>query len=156
MRNDQKRILIISERFPPVHSGGAERIAFLSAKGLQNRGWNVHVATFMTDVGSAYHVDGISVRSFHRAAYPFYWRTYRNMISHQSRRSLRRFIGGYDPGHVLIHNPHQFFSQSEWGHLLLSRRVAVTLHDAMLLAMSKIQLFYQIRADAKFLQKLLS
>jgi len=42
---ESKRLLIVSDRFPPHDRGGSERIAHLHAQGLRARGWDVAVFT---------------------------------------------------------------------------------------------------------------
>ena len=45
-----KRLLIVSDRFPPHDRGGSERIAHLNALGFRDRGWNVAVFTSFAPV----------------------------------------------------------------------------------------------------------
>lgn len=134
-----RSIIIISDSFPPDRTGGAERIALYSARTLAERGWRVSVVTFNNEEDHEYTIDGISVMSWFRKGYPFYWRTYRNIVSPYSYSRIRKYIHEQKPTHVLIHNAHQYVSLGLWNFAIKRYPTSIVLHDVMHVAMSKVR-----------------
>lgn len=143
-------IIIVSDGFPPERTGGAERIALYSALALMALGWRVSVVTFNDESDREYTIDGVSVKSWFRKSYPFYWRTYLNILSPSNYDRIREHIVVQKPEHILIHNAHHYVTLALWHFLLNRYPTSIVLHDVMHIAMSKVRPSDTSEVDSQF------
>jgi glycosyltransferase involved in cell wall biosynthesis len=135
------RLVILSDRIPPDHAGGAERVAWSLALGLRDAGHEVHVIT--TTPGQPFEAirDGISTYHLHTDTVER-WRAWRSVYNRQTIPELLRLIQKIQPDVVNAHNVHNALS---WGALAeiewCGFPVVFTAHDMMSVAYTKVDHF---------------
>jgi glycosyltransferase involved in cell wall biosynthesis len=135
------KIIILSDRIPPENVGGAGKVAWNLALGLQAAGHEVHViaATFKP----SFREQRSGIETYHlQTQYPIRWHSWVSLYNPQTVGPLRRLLKELKPDVVNGHNVHQYLSYA-------SLRVAhdlglpavFTSHDAMPFAYTKFDAF---------------
>jgi glycosyltransferase involved in cell wall biosynthesis len=136
------RVLILSDRIPPEHAGGAETIAWSLAGGLRDLGFDIHVAA--ATPGPAFEAirDGIPTYHLHVPAYRPRWRAYLSLYHPAAARGLCALYERLRPDVVNAHNVH---SHLTYFSLALARRMGIptvfSAHDVMPFAYAKLTFF---------------
>jgi glycosyltransferase involved in cell wall biosynthesis len=130
-------ILILSDGIPPEGKGGAERIAWESARLLASAGHSVSVLTTTqraeakgkpTTVAT---LDGITVYTHYTTYHPR-WRAWISLYNPGAVKEVRKIIRAIQPDIVHAHNIHAYLS---YGALGAVRKegipVLLTVHDVM-------------------------
>ncbi len=139
------RVVVLADRVPPHHQGGAEIVAWRMAEGLHTAGITVHVIT--THDGAPYEETrgGIVVHTLH-SRYPERWRAYLSLYNLQVLPALESLLARLKPDVVHAHNVHTHLS---YYSLEVARRLGIptvlTAHDVMPFAYGKLTHF--VRAD---------
>lgn len=135
------RLVILSDRIPPDHAGGAERVAWSLALGLRDAGHDVHVIASTT--GKPFEELREGIPTYHLYADTIErWRAWRSVYNRQTIRELLRLIQKIQPDVVNAHNVHNALS---WGALAeiewCGFPVVFTAHDMMSVAYTKVSHF---------------
>ena len=127
------KIVILSDKFPPDSSGGAEVIAYSLANILVERGHEVYVVTTTTDdknIGYTKEGNYTVHRIF--SNYNMRWRAYKSLCNRKVVRELEKIIRQINPDIVHVHNIHMHLS---YASLKISKKyskaVFLTFHDVM-------------------------
>jgi glycosyltransferase involved in cell wall biosynthesis len=135
------RLVVLSDRIPPEHAGGAERVAWLLAGGLRDAGHDVHVIASTAGKSFEETRDGIPTYHLH-ADTSARWRAWRSVYNPQTIPEIRRLITQIQPDVVNAHNVHNALS---WGALAeiewAGVPVVFTAHDMMAVAYGKVNHF---------------
>ena len=134
------KILILSDDFPPSAFGGAGRVAYNLARGLQDAGHQVFIITTCREKSNEGREDyeGLNVfriySNFHAR-----WRAYLGLYNPRTVSRVRRFIKEIKPDVVHAHNVHCHLSY----HCLKvaknhSRAVFLTAHDVAMFNYEKL------------------
>ncbi len=114
-------------------------MAWLLARGLRDRGDEVHLATASPEPAAVTTTDGITIHSI-RAQIPERWRAYLGLYNPPAVRALRTILGRVRPDVVSAHNLHGDLS---YACLSTADRfgipVVFTAHDVMAIAYGKLQ-----------------
>lgn len=114
-------------------------MAWLLARGLRDRGDEVHLATASPEPAAVTIVDGITVHSI-RAQVPERRRAYLGLYNPPAVRALRAILDRARPDVVSAHNVH---GELSYACLTIAHRfgipVVFTAHDAMAIAYGKLQ-----------------
>ena len=134
-------IVILSDRLPPDHLGGAERIAWQLGQGLIAAGQRV---TFITATEGPARVEtrqGITVHLLH-SHYAPRWRAWYSLLNPQTVMPLNRLLRQLKPDIIHAHNIHTDLSYHSLviGHFV-AKVTVLTAHDAMPFAYTKIDYF---------------
>lgn len=115
------KVLIVNDGFPPHSWGGANTIAYLHAKSLRERGFDVRV--FSTE--AHYH--------------PRWW-AYRSLYNPPVLKEFKRAVREFCPDIVHFHNIHHYIS---YHAIVIAKRseakVFLTAHDVMSFAYRKMR-----------------
>jgi len=134
------KILILSDGFPPIIEGGAERVAFNLAKGFYDLGNEVYVITTTKDKSevSIFNRDGLKVIRIY-SNYHERWRGYLSIYNPQTVRKVEKIIKKIKPDIIHIHNVHYHLS---YYSLKIAKKycdkVFLTAHDTMLFHYGKL------------------
>ncbi len=131
-------IVILSDRLPPDHLGGAERIAWQLGQGLIAAGQRV---TFITATDGPARVEtrqGITVNLLH-SRYALRWRAWYSLMNPQTVLPLNRLLRQLKPDIIHAHNIHTDLSYHSLviGHFV-AKATVFTAHDVMPFAYGKI------------------
>lgn len=125
------RLLILSDRVPPDHRGGAEVIAWQLAVGLARAGHDVHVACATTTAARDERREGVHVHYLH-SRYPERLRAWTALWNPPVVTALARLFEQIAPAVVHAHNVHNDLS---YRSLTVAARsgipVVFTSHDVM-------------------------
>lgn len=125
------RLLLLSDRVPPHHRGGAEVAVWRLAVALRRAGHDVHVATATPGPAREEHRDGLMVHYLH-SRYPERFAPWLTLCQPQTLGPFRRLCSRLRPDVVHAHNVHHDLSYASL--VAASRlRIAVvfTSHDLM-------------------------
>lgn len=139
------RVVVLADRIPPNHQGGAEVVAWRMAQGLYVAGVDVHVITTGEGKPSTETRNGIPVHTLH-SHYPERWRAYVSLYNPQTIPALATLYDRLKPDIVHAHNIHTHLSYASLG--MAKRRgipTVLTAHDPMPFAYGKLTHF--ARAD---------
>ncbi len=132
------RILLVSDDLPPK-VGGAGKAAWTLARGLRDRGHEVHVVTATQDAPAVEAREGVTVHAI-RAQIPERWRAYLSLYNPPAVRDFRRILDRIRPDVVNAHNVHVSLS---YGCLSAADRLGVpvvfTAQDALAIVYGKLQ-----------------
>src|SRR5512135_3150060 len=133
------RILILSDRIPPEHAGGAEKIAWALALGLRDAGHDVHVAAATPGDAFTDTRDGIPTYHLHVPEYrPRFW-AYLSLYNPSVIGALQNLYARVRPDVVNAHNVHSWLT---YYSLVLARRAGIptvfSSHDVMPFAYNKL------------------
>lgn len=132
------RILLLSDDLPPK-VGGAGKAAWTLARGLQQRGHQVHVVTATAGPPTLEQRAGIDVHAI-RAQIGERWRAYRSIYNPAAVRAFARILEQVRPDVVNAHNVHVHLSYGclsvadQWG-----APVVFTAQDALAIVYGKLQ-----------------
>lgn len=133
------RILLLSDRIPPEHAGGAEKVAWALALGLRDAGHDVHVAAATPGVAFTETRDGIPTYHLRVPPYPTRLWAYLSLVNPAVVGGLKRLYADVQPDVVNIHNVHSYLT---YFSLVLARRAGLptvfTAHDVMPFAYNKL------------------
>ena len=136
-----KKILIVSDGFPPEHWGGGYSIAFLHAQGLKKRGFDVRVFTTTQDINHKtgwIEYQGLPVHIFYTNFRPG-WFGYHSLRNRQIESAFSKELKAFDPDIVHFHNIHNYFSYHVIAIAKQTRaKLLLTAHDVMSIAYEKI------------------
>jgi glycosyltransferase involved in cell wall biosynthesis len=136
-----KKILIVNDHFPPHHWGGANSIAYLQAKGLQERGYEVFVLVTsqkFEEAGESFY-EGIRVHTVYTEYHPRWW-AWRSLYNPSAVAGFKKVLKAFDPDIVHFHNIHHYFSYYCIAVAKRSRaKVFLTAHDVMSFAYRKLR-----------------
>lgn len=142
------KILILSDDFPPQISGGASRVAFDLAIGLQRAGHQISVITTCREKKEEKDTNygGLNIFRIY-ANYHERWRAYLSLYNPQTVGRVKELIREIKPDVIHAHNLHRYLSY----HCLkiakkYCKAVFLTAHDAMLFN-------YERLATQKYLQR---
>ncbi len=134
------KILILSDDFPPQASGGASRVAFDLAIGLQRAGHQIFVITTCrkkNDIGTI-DCEGLKIFKIY-ANYHERWRAYLSLYNPQTVGRVAKLMKDINPDVVHAHNIHYYLS---YHCLKLAKKYAkavfLTAHDVMLFNYEKL------------------
>lgn len=126
------KILIISDFFPPLSWGGAERVAYYLAKEYRRLGHDVLVLTTTSqrDKVGRFDFEDLSIIRIHAYFHPRF-QAYLGLYNPQTIRRVRQIFKEEQPDIVHVHNVINRFSFYTLA-VLRSLRIphVVTLHDA--------------------------
>lgn len=125
------RLLLLSDRVPPHHRGGAEVAAWRLAVGLSRAGHEVHVATATPGPAREEHRDGVTVYHLH-SKYPERFAPWLTLCQPETVGPFQRLCRRLRPDVVHAHNVHHDLSYASL--VVASRRcipVVFTSHDLM-------------------------
>jgi glycosyltransferase involved in cell wall biosynthesis len=132
------RILLASDDLPPK-VGGAGKAAWILARGLRDRGHEVHVVTAVRGAPPVEDRAGVRVHAI-RAEIPERWRAYLSLHNPPAVRAFREILEAVRPDVVNAHNVHLHLS---YGCLSAAARIGIpvvfTAHDVMTIAYGKLQ-----------------
>ncbi len=132
------RILLASDDLPPK-VGGAGKAAWTLARGLRDRGHEVHLVTAVRGASAVEDRAGVRVHAI-RAEIPERWRAYHSLHNPPAVRAFRKILEAVRPDVVNAHNVHLHLS---YGCLSAAARVGIpvvfTAHDVMTVAYGKLQ-----------------
>jgi len=135
------RVVILADRIPPQNLGGAEKIAWRLAQGLQGQGHEVHIITATEKAAFEEERAGITIYHLH-SHYPLRWRAWLSLYNPQTLSPLRRLLRRIQPDVVNAHNVHQDLS---YASITTAQRmglpVVFSAHDCMTFAYSKLTHF---------------
>ncbi|MHB8628940.1 MAG: glycosyltransferase family 4 protein [Aggregatilineales bacterium] len=132
------KIALLTDAIPPEGKGGAERVAWSVATGLQAAGHEVSVITSTPLPSLVDRRAGIAVHHLH-AGYPRRWQAWLSLYNPQTIRPLRRLLEQLKPDVVHAHNIHMNLSYAALSTAYhLGFRVVFTSHDAMPFAYGKL------------------
>ena len=137
---NKKRILILSDDFPPIVSGGAGVIAGVQAKELAKRGFDVMAITTTRDKDKEgeYVYEGIKVKCIY-VKYKERFRAYISLYNPVCIKIFKKILQEFKPDIVHAHNIHQYLS---YYALVASHKfgakVFLTAHDAMMVSYGKV------------------
>lgn len=126
------KIVLLSDGIPPEGKGGAERIAWESARSLHARGHEVIVITTRRDGRETEEseVGGIRIFSI-PTKYHVCWRAWRSLYNPGPVREVKRLLAELRPDVVHAHNVHQYLSYATFRVArTCGARVFHTFHDA--------------------------
>lgn len=143
------KLVILSDRIPPENAGGAERVAWLLARGLHEAGHEVHViAAYQPESGM---VAGAEIRREVREGIPTYhlptiiperFRAWRSVYNPQTIPPLIALLHEIRPDVINAHNVHGALS---WSALDVGNELGIpvvfTAHDLMSVAYGKVTHF---------------
>ena len=146
-----KKVLIVNDGFPPRGWGGANTIAYLHAKGLLERGFEVQVFTTTQDknmpIGASMY-EGISVHTFYTDYLPRWW-AYKSLNNRELTKAFEKELKAFSPDIVHFHNIHHYFS---YRSITIAKRsgakVFLTAHDVMSFAYQKLHNFIDYSSTA--------
>ncbi len=134
-----KKILILTDDFPPHSRGGAANVAYNHALGLQKAGHEVVIATTVRNIldeGIRYD-SGIKIYSL-AIKYNERWRAYLSLYNTKSNGFVKYVLKEVQPDIVHAHNIHYYLS---YNSLRLSKhfgaKVVLSVHDCMLFTYGK-------------------
>ncbi len=131
-------ILLMADRIPPDHIGGAGKIAWAYALGYAEAGHQVSILTTTSDATYQTARAGLALSAIH-AAYPARWRAWLSLYNPQTVPSVRRLLDDLRPDAIHAHNVHTGLSYAALcaAH---ARGIPVTLtaHDVMSFAYGKL------------------
>ncbi|MBN1287332.1 MAG: glycosyltransferase family 4 protein [Anaerolineae bacterium] len=135
------RILILSDRIPPEHKGGAEVVAWNLAKALKRAGHDVHVIA--ATAGRAFEEAREGIPTYHvHSHYPARLHAFLSLYNPQTAGPLRRLYRRIAPDVLNAHNVHHDLS---YYSLTLAHRTGIrtvfSAHDAMPFAYGKLTHF---------------
>lgn len=135
------RILMLSDRIPPENIGGAEKIAWALARGLQRAGHELHVVA-ATEKASFDEVrDGIPTYHLH-SVYPSRWTAYYAVYNPQTVGAVKRLYQRIKPDLVCAYNIHTQLSYAcLWTAHRMDIPVTLTVQDVMSFAYNKLTHF---------------
>lgn len=146
-----KKILIVTDGFPPLVWGSVSSIALTHARGLKALGWNVRVFTTTQDTKQKTGWDefeGIPVRTFYANYHPRWW-AYKSLNNKQITGEFRKELEAFAPEVVHFHNIHQYFS---YRSIAIAKqagaKVFLTAHDVMSFAYQKLHHFINYSSTA--------
>jgi glycosyltransferase involved in cell wall biosynthesis len=121
--------VLLSDRVPPDHRGGAEVVAWRLALGLARAGHDVHLVAATEGRSREAHRDGLAVHLLH-ARYPARVQPWLEAWNPQTAGPLRRLYARLAPDVVHAHNVHNALS---YASLTIARGlglpVVATCHD---------------------------
>lgn len=132
------KILILSDRIPPENSGGAEKVAWSLARGLQAHGHTVHAIAATNGAGFEEVREGIP--TYHvPVSYPDRWQAICSLYNPPVTRALRELYARIQPDVVSAFNIHHDLTyDSVW----LARRMGIpavlNAQDVMAFAYNKL------------------
>jgi glycosyltransferase involved in cell wall biosynthesis len=125
------RLLLLSDRVPPDHRGGAEVVAWQLAVGLARAGHDVHVACGTTAAARDELRDGVHVHYLH-SRYPERLQAWAAVWNPPAVSALARLLTRLAPALVHAHNVHNDLS---YRSLTVAARAGIpvvfTSHDVM-------------------------
>jgi glycosyltransferase involved in cell wall biosynthesis len=134
-------IVILSDRLPPEHAGGAEQAAWRLAGGLQKAGHRLSLITTTSGPSRNETYEGLSVYRLH-SRYPERWAAWYGLANPQVLPALRRLLASLRPDVINAHNVHHHLS---WASLRTTRHLGIpavfTAHDVMSFAYGKLRHF---------------
>jgi glycosyltransferase involved in cell wall biosynthesis len=132
------RILLASDDLPPK-VGGAGKAAWTLARGLRDRGDEVHVVTVAPGAPAVENRAGVTVHSI-GAEIPERWRAYLSLHHPPAVRAFREILETIRPDVVNAHNVHVHLS---YGCLSVATRMGIpvvfTAQDAMAIVYGKLR-----------------
>ena len=132
------KIVVLSDGIPPDRSGGAERVAWLSALELRRIGHDVHVVTTTPKPTFSENRQGIMTHHLH-AGYSLRWQGWLSLRNPQTIRPLHKLLLKLRPDIVHAHNVHLNLSYACFG---VARRLGIpvvwTAHDTMSIVYTKL------------------
>lgn len=135
------RLALLSDQIPPEGAGGAEAVVWRLARGLADKGQDVHVIT--TTRGASFEEirDGLPTYHIH-SAYPERFRAWLSLWNPGTASQLRALLRRLKPEIVNAHNIHFYLSY----HALKIAQGAgaatvFSAHDAMPFTYSKLRHF---------------
>ncbi len=135
------RIVILSDRIPPEHIGGAGKVAWELARGLARCGHDLHVIAATAGPSFRDRHDGLPTYHIH-SRYPARFQGWLSLWNPQTVRSLRDLFAEIQPDVINAHNIHQDLS---YASLSVAHRLHIpavfTSHDAMPFAYGKLRHF---------------
>ena len=133
------RVVILSDRVPPSHAGGAEVAAWRIASLLADLGHELHVVTATTGSAEEELRAGIRIHKVH-SAYPERFEAWLSPWNPQVVAPLGRLLKRLAPDVVHVHNVHRDLSYASLG---LASRLGIptvfTSHDLMPIAYGKVE-----------------
>lgn len=132
------RVVILSDRVPPDHAGGAELVAWRLAVRLGEGGHGVRVITATAGPPLEERRDGVEVHALH-CRYPERLQSWLSLANPAVTTPLRRLYERLQPDVVHAHNVHHDLT---WASLAIASRLGIptvfTAHDLMSLACGKV------------------
>jgi len=134
------KILILSDSFPPDHTGGAEVVAFNLANGFQKLGNQVYIITTVREKSKAGQFDYQGLKVFRiYSDYYKHWQAYLSLYNIQIVSQVKKIIKQIRPDIVHAHNIHYYLSYYSLKIAKkYSRAVFLTAHDVMLFHYGKL------------------
>lgn len=135
------RLVLLSDQIPPEGAGGAEAVVWRLARGLADRGHDVHVVA--TTRGDSFEDIRDGIPSYHiHSVYPERFRSWLSLWNPGAVGQLRTLLRRLRPQIVNAHNIHFYLSY----HALKAARDAgaatvFSAHDVMPFAYSKLRHF---------------
>ncbi|MFP4322340.1 MAG: glycosyltransferase family 4 protein [Anaerolineales bacterium] len=131
-------IMILADRIPPHHIGGAGKVAWDYARGYAQAGHRVSVITATPEASYTLTREGIAIYALH-SRYPVRWRAWWSLYNPQVMRKLGPLLDALHPDAIHAHNIHADLS---YAALCAAHRrdipVAWTAHDVMSFAYTKL------------------
>jgi glycosyltransferase involved in cell wall biosynthesis len=135
------KIVILSDGIPPDRSGGAERVAWLSALDLQRAGHDVYIITTTRKPTFSESRQGVMTYHLH-AGYSQRWQGWLSLRNPQTIGALRRLLQQIRPDVVHAHNIHLNLS---YASLTVAHQLGIpvvwTAHDTMTIVYTKLTHF---------------
>ena len=143
------RIVILSDQIPPDSPGGAGKVAWMLAQGLQQQGHELHVITATTGKPFEAVQDGITTYHLH-SAYPPRLRSWLSLYNPQVIRPMHDLLRRIQPDVVNAHNIHADLSYSSLRVAdQLGLPVVFTAHDMMPVVYNKLDHFVGVGIEAQ-------
>ncbi|HRE47309.1 MAG TPA: glycosyltransferase family 4 protein [Aggregatilineales bacterium] len=135
------KIVLLSDRIPPEHAGGGERVAWTLAGGLRDAGESVHVIA--ATQGAAFRAEREGIPTYHlHSAYPARWQAWRMVRNPLILRPLRKLLHEIQPD---VLNAHVIHNHLSYAALTLAAEMGIpvvfTAHDVMPFAYGKLTHF---------------
>jgi glycosyltransferase involved in cell wall biosynthesis len=132
------KIVLLNERIPPEGRGGAERVTWSLAQGLQQAGHEVHVIVTTPHASFSERREGIMTYHLH-GGYPLRWQAWLSLYNPQTIPTLRQLLKTIQPDIVHAHNIHLNLS---YASLTVAHRLGFptvfTAHDLMAVTYGKL------------------
>jgi len=133
------RLVLLSDQIPPEGAGGAEAVVWRLARGLADKGQDVHVVAATRGASFEEIRDGVPTYHIH-SAYPERFRAWLSLWNPGTAGPLRALLRRLQPQIVNAHNIHFYLSY----HALKIAREAgaatvFSAHDVMPFAYSKLR-----------------
>ena len=135
------RIVLLSDRIPPENAGGAEKIVWSLARGLQSAGHDVHIIAATPGAPFEQLREGIPTYHLH-SRQPMRFQAYWALYNPQTLPAFRQLLLRLKPNVVHAHLVHNGLSYStlKIAHDMGIRTI-FTAHDAMTVAYWRINHF---------------